>query len=377
MILEIQQKLLGFLVVYCYTILHEMDPDVMINERAIKAEPAPLADGSEYPTLAAIAAEAPYRVPALLDFNRLKAMVTSKRSSVEDHIRSLREDPGYFADVLRDWSEHSQENILDTNRMRHPSLDEPIFWDRLIGYAIPNAYCRLAVWDNISEQLTQLSAQQSKYSSEITPDKTLPPEYLKALLTFEYAVEQSKKSPMFQLKTGLPASPYYRSTFVREPHVPGSNVIILRSKSTPDQLMWLFSNLWTEALLHLLGSPGLIDEIEHHIQSDPKEKVKISSWMARVFSKLGLIARIQHELELYQPWASGLKYQYEEYRDEIETHFSRRFSVIAEAQNTLQSLSVAKFGSPTDGRFYYLSDKRRTKVTTQILRKAEANLDLF
>jgi len=377
MILEIQQRLLSFLVTCCYSILHEMDPDAMINEGVIKPEPSPLSDGAEYPTLANIAAEAPYRVPALLDFNRLKALVDAKRASVEDHIRGLREDPGYFADVLGDWSEHRQEKLLDTNRRRHPVLDEPLFWERVIGNVVTDAYGGLVVWDIISEQLTQLAALQTKYSEVITPDKTLPQEYLKALLKFRYTLEQSKKSPILQLKTGLPASPYYRSTFVREPHVPGSNMIRLQSKTKPDQLMWLFSNLWTETQLNLLGLPGLMDEIEHHIQSDPKEKAKISSWVARVFSELGLIARIRHELEIYQPWASGFDNGYAEFRDEIEKDFPRRFSVLADIHNTFQSLSVAKFGSPTDGRFYYPSDKRRTKATTQSLRKAEADLDLF
>lgn len=304
-ILEIQQKLMSFLLTCCYSILHEMDPGSMIREAPIKPEPSPLSDGAEYPTLATIAAEAPYRLPARLDFNRLKALVDAKRSGVEDHIRALREDPGYFADVLGDWSEHRQEKLPDTNRKRHPVLDEPLFWERVIGNVVTDAYGGLVVWDNISEQLAQLATLQAKYSDVITPDKPLPSEYLKALVKFRYTLEQSKKGPISQLKTGLPASPHYRSMFIREPHVPGSNIIRLQNKTKLDQLMWLFSNLWTDSQLNLLGLPGLMDEIEHHIQSDPKEKAKISSWVAKVFAELGLIARIRHELELYQPWASG------------------------------------------------------------------------
>jgi hypothetical protein len=377
MILEIQQKLLSFLLACCYSILHEMEPSSMVNEAPTKPEPSPLSDSGEYPTLATIAAEAPYRLPARLDFNRLKALVNAKRSSVEDHIRGLREDPGYFADVLGDWSEHRQENLPDTNRRRHPVLDEPLFWERVIGNVVTDAYGGLVVWDIIGEQLTELAALQAKYSNAITPEKTLPPEYLKALLKFRYTLDQLKTGPIAQLKTGLPASPYYRSTFVREPHVPGSNMIRLQSKTKPDQLMWLFDNLWTDRKLDLLSLPGLVDEIEHHIQSDPKEKAKISLWVARIFGELGLIARIRHELDIYQPWASGFDSGYADYQDEVEKDFPRRFASLAEIQNNSQGLSVAKFGSPTDGRFYYPSDKRPTKVTTHSMRKAEADLDLF
>jgi len=377
MILENQQKLLSFLLACCYSILRGMEPSSMVNEAPTKPEPPPLSDSGEYPTLAPIAAEAPYRLPARLDFNRLKALVNAKRSSVEDHIRGLREDPGYFADVLGDWSEHRQEKLPDTNRRRHPVLDEPLFWERVIGNVVKDAYGGLVVWDIISEQLTELAALQAKYSNAITPEKTLPPEYLKALLKFRYTLDQSKKGPIVQLKTGLPASPYYRSSFVREPHVPGSSMIQLQSKTKPDQLMWLFNNLWTDSKLDLLSLPGLMDEIEHHIQSDPKEKAKISLWVARIFGELGLITRIRHELDIYQPWASGFDSGYAEYRDEVEKDFPRRFASLAEIKTSFQGLSVAKFGSPADGRFYYPSDKRPTKVTTQSMRKAEADLDLF
>jgi hypothetical protein len=211
----------------------------------------------------------------------------------------------------------------------------------------------------------------------ITPETTLSQEYMKALLAFRYMLDQTSKSPILHLKTGLPASPYYRSTFVREPHVPGSTMIRVQNKTKADQLMWLFSNLWNDQQLQLLGLSGLIDEIEHHIQSDPTEKAKISSWIAGVFSDLGLIARVRHELEIYQPWASGFDSEYAKFRDEIEKDFPRRVAALADIQQNFQGLSVARFGNPTEGRFYYPSDKRRTKATTESLREAEANLDLF
>ena len=377
MILEIQQKLLGFLLGCCYSILHEMDPGTMISETAVKPEPAPLSDGGDWPNLATIVAEAPYRLPAQLDFMRLKALVNAKRSSVEDHIRAMREDPGYLADVLGDWSEHRQEKLLDTRNKRHPVLDEPLFWERVIGDVVTSAYSGLVIWDILSEQLAELATLQAEYSEDITPDATLPPEYLKALLTFRYILDQASKGPISLLKLGLPASPNYRSIFVREPHVPGSTMIIVQSKTKMDELIWLFGNLWNDDQLHLLSLPGLMDEIEHLIETDPKEKAKISSWVAGNYSDLGLIARVKHELELYQPWAAGFDHAYVDFREEIEKDFPRRVAAIAEVQLNFKGPDVARFGNPSDGRFHYPSDKRRTKATTESLRKAEANLDLF
>ncbi|RDL41426.1 uncharacterized protein BP5553_01405 [Venustampulla echinocandica] len=207
LILEAQQRILLFLLECCHGILHDSTPSALTSEGPIKPEPPLITDSSEWPTLASIAVEAPYRLPAQLDFVRLKALVAAKCTSAEDHIRGLREDPGYFADVVGDWSEHRQEKLLDTNKVRHPVLDKPLFWDRVIGNVVVDAYGALIIWDIISEQLTHLAALQENYSDTITPQKILPPEYMKALLTFRYMLEQTKNGPISLLKTGIPASP--------------------------------------------------------------------------------------------------------------------------------------------------------------------------
>lgn len=71
----------------------------------IPAQPAPPPLASSETGLALLAtvrAEAPYRLPASLDPTRLQGIIAAKRSAAEDHIWSLREDPGYFAGVVLD-----------------------------------------------------------------------------------------------------------------------------------------------------------------------------------------------------------------------------------------------------------------------------------
>ena len=87
-ILEIQQQILNFLVKCCQSILHDFNQNSLTDGQApINPEPPAISsDSGEWPTLASIAAEAPYRVPDHLNFGRLKAVITAKRSSAEDHI---------------------------------------------------------------------------------------------------------------------------------------------------------------------------------------------------------------------------------------------------------------------------------------------------
>lgn len=150
-----------------------------------------------------------------------------------------------------------------------------MFWERVIGNTLLDAYGRLIMWDIISDQFTGLARLQEKNSDQITPHKTLPPEYVKALLTFRHMLDQTAKNPIALLRTGFIVSLPIRPRTARRPQVEGSTMIVVKSKPSinMDRMMWLFETLWTsEHQLFLLELPNPVDEIEHLIQSDPKEK---------------------------------------------------------------------------------------------------------
>jgi hypothetical protein len=192
-------------------------------------------------------------------------------------------------------------------------------------------------------------------------------------------LEQASKGPILNLKLGVPASPPLRSMFVRQPQVPGSTVIRVQTKSNVqlDPLLWIFQTLWNDHQLFLCGLPGLMDELERLVQSDPSQKERLSVWVARIFSDLGVIARALHELDIYQPWAAVMDHAFVEYEKDIKEEFAKKFAVLAEIDCEFKNLSLAKVGVPSDRRFHYPSDKRRKQQVTESMRKAEQNLDLF
>jgi hypothetical protein len=73
-----------------------VDPSGLIESHPAMPEPGPLIDSEEWPSIAAIASEAPYRVPTQINFKRLTAITSARLSDTKDHIRALREDPGYL-----------------------------------------------------------------------------------------------------------------------------------------------------------------------------------------------------------------------------------------------------------------------------------------
>ena len=204
---------------------------------------------------------------------------------------------------MTDWSEHRQEKILDWNDGKHPVLtttNQPLFWHRVVEDVVTDAYGSLIGWDVLHQQLTTLVTLQAKYADIISPSETLPGEYWEALFTFRYTLDQMAKGPISYLNTGFPASPPIRLIFEREPQVPGSAMIRLRSKGGTDKLMFLMSSLWDDDQRFLHGLPNLMDELERQVESNQGEKDKLSPWIAAMFADLGLIARARHELDIYQ-----------------------------------------------------------------------------
>jgi hypothetical protein len=68
--------------------------------------------------------------------------------------------------------------------------------------------------------------------------------------------------------------------------------------------------LWDEKQRELFGLSNVIDAFEQLIQ-DPEEKRNLSPYIADIFSDLGILSRILHEIEIYQPWAATFEDEHE------------------------------------------------------------------
>jgi hypothetical protein len=90
-------------------------------------------------------------------------------------------------------------------------------------------------------------------------------------------------------------------------------------------MLWIFQTLLNDHQLLLCGLPGLMDELERLIQSNPQRKERISAWVAHVLSDLGVITRARHELDIYQPWAAGMDHALLDYDKDIKAEFAEKF----------------------------------------------------
>ncbi|KAF9100522.1 hypothetical protein BGX27_000354 [Mortierella sp. AM989] len=386
-ILEVQERVYHFLLECCLQILHEKPREsLMIDNNPIESEPPALSitEGGVN-SLAVIAAMAPYRLPASIDLAHLQGLVAAKQSAMEDHIWSLREDPSYFADTVLDMKEHRQELLPDTKGRQH-SLMRPYpskqFWDRVAGNVVAEAYSYLDIWSDLHSQISKVISLKQRYESTIKYEDDLPKDLLEAFLELEFSLSHYVKGPIQSLKTIVVASPPLRASFVRMPEEGNSSIIRVVQKPgstwdrTQSRLMWLFQTLWDDQQRHLSGLIPLLDEMERLVQNDPKARNLFSSRVTSMIADLSLISECKRQISLYQPWASTFEDEAAARQDELAAKYVQRTSRIQELDIAFKQISLAD-ADPSDGKFFYPVEKRRTKENTELMQQAERTLDKF
>jgi hypothetical protein len=313
-VLEIQSRLYKFLVESCKAILHDMT-DAQLVDPSISVQPEPPSvSGNETSGLPAIEVaikERPYRLPANLDLHRLKVIIAGKASATEDHVWALREDPGYFANVLYEWRQHRQELLLDTKGAKHPLLDPgrvSVFWGYIVHNAINSALYAIEVWRLLETSINDIIALKQKYDHQIVPENDLPAEYAMAIYKILRYLEDCRKIPINLLRTGFTASPPLRSAFCREPptDILDTKMVIrkrtsLQQNEDRDYLVWLIFELFDADQVMLFGLDNLVGEIDKQMRANPD---MVSSWIADQFADLAVFSLIEYELRHYQPWGA-------------------------------------------------------------------------
>ncbi|KAF2798204.1 hypothetical protein K505DRAFT_268147 [Melanomma pulvis-pyrius CBS 109.77] len=384
--LEIQQHIWRFLVSCCKQILQDLPLETLMS-CDVKPDPGSLSgQDANVTSLELIALEAPYRVPAHLDFSRLKSLASAERNSREDHLWDLREDPGYFAEVMRDYEQHRSEMILDKHGQNHPTLTQPgraLFWNRILGNVVVDAYFGLAKFDAITQQISGLNELEERYRNQIQPQDDLPMDYLEAFQNLRFMLSDTVTDICGQLKSCVLPSPPMREFCYRNPQDPNTTKIST-AYSPPSQdhavkrIMPLFEILWDDEQRRLFGVHTVTDEIERLIQADPDVGALISPLIATRLSSLSVVSECLHQLHLYQPWARKIEDGMELKRDELlETYKNTFQGWIPILRINFESSLMYRYADPSDGKFTYPVHRRRSKDNVESMRNAEANLDEF
>ncbi|KAI5244153.1 hypothetical protein E4T42_07198 [Aureobasidium subglaciale] len=389
LILETQQRLCQFLLACAKSIMHDVAPE---STETISPDPEVQPSSAHEHTSTSLAAntlDAPYLTPAELDISRLKSLISAKRSSIADHIWLLREDPSYFADCVNEWKDHQPEMLLDSQGNKHPihkvGLTKP-FWNRVLRKMITDSYLSLSLWDSTYSEVCKLDELLQQYPKP-PPLQPLPAELAFATKKVRHLLEMSATNSIALLKSHVPPSPpmlkywHREGTSTADHHSSKFRMIQNpRSENDPalDRLFCVYTTLWDEKQVSLVGLHTLVGELERLTYADTKAKDLQSALVVDNIGDLGLISECLHQLSLYYPWSRSIEHEMARNRQQLAEEF---YTKAADWENfrkmSWQGVDLAELGSPGDGRFSYPISNRRTKTNASALYKAEHQLDAF
>ncbi|KAF2653027.1 hypothetical protein K491DRAFT_24362 [Lophiostoma macrostomum CBS 122681] len=354
-VLEIQQNIWGFLVSFCKRMLQDFE---LVNGAPAKPLCPPLTLSDKYITADSVAKAKPYLVPGCLNLARLKTLIHARRSLAEDHIWSLREDPGYFADSVRDYKNYE---------MRFPSSST------LLRALITDAYYHFYLWSILYRRIASLHELWPEHLGEVVCVRDLPDSSLEAfeetyvlieITSVEFIKHFSRGFKVMKMRTGathgIVSSTSSEHMQIRKTYV--ELLDKLRSKPTRDDF----------------GLHALLDEMEHLTHKHPFLGSELSPWAAAEISDLSILAECQQEIHTYQPLAYRIEYGARQRRPEYIHKWMdsmKDWKAISTAMFTTDK--IARLGDLADKKFYYPTDKTPTRKIVDLLRSAEGSLDRF
>jgi len=295
--LEIQQGIYRFLLDCAKSILHDVNASdfFLAPHQPVPAMPQP--PSSEWPSLSEQALQAPYRVPQMLDLERIKLLIGARRAAAEDHLWLLRTDPGYFVDTLKDWKEH------DVLTVKHSCGH---CYQLVAARMIIDAYTYYFCWDHVHRLLQRLSPLRDQLSRADHKNSRLPRQDEAIWAELLEVINFMLFYPIFALRTGVPPSPRLRHCYNLPdgPSPAGSQQRWSPKMKVAEherRVMSLFFHVVDpdKAALHSLNH--LIQELQYMLDTDPPASQLVDTWIVSQFSDLALMSELKLRIEGLQP----------------------------------------------------------------------------
>ncbi|KAF4341278.1 hypothetical protein FBEOM_4751 [Fusarium beomiforme] len=352
--LEVQERLMDFLVKCCHLILHEIEPDNLFSDM-YPAYPEPElpfnAQGQGLQTfLLEITFEAPYRVSTRFNFANLEKLFAAKAAAAEDHVWAMREDPNYLGEQISDV--HDLVELIG-DRKGHRSKG-----GAAIGEVLTNAYTMVEIFTEAHQITKRLRNLQEKYASVVSPTEPLPVEYNDQIAIF------------------------FLSSLLVEPERPMTN-------NEYFLLEWLLGSL-----CHKRGNSGrgnvvpdiyimnlAINDLELQTERDKTIRDLLSTPAHAMLGDTAIVIQALHALERFEPWNIGFGIAPDDESMEwSHDYIQARIDVWSEIKQAFQiepTPNLVPFFKPDLRKFTCPAHRRRNKENIEMMRRAESNLDAF
>ncbi|KAJ4303414.1 hypothetical protein N0V90_002307 [Kalmusia sp. IMI 367209] len=385
-ILEIQLTIWEFLIACCYRILPDIfgtdDSTGRILEIPIVAQPAAPPITSDHDASVAtitVARDVAYRMPSSLNLDRLKSLIAATRSQLQDQIWQLREDPGFFATYVREVYAHRGELVPDHLGNSHKSSTTSLLYNKVLQDVVTTVYITFWNFDDIHRRLHQWESLAIKFKDDIVHGKVLPEPVADHIMETRYFLEVMVTELVTIFRQAFAASPPIRQNYTRKEQS-GETFLQEKVQHVKDPLVreaiGQVAFLWHKETRGILSIYAVMDELDRFLHSETASKELFTPFVTSLLSYISVIAECLNHINLYQPWASSLEHSYQERKFTYAYRQRKSFSVWDSVlTTTFERTTIGKLGNPSNGKFAYPTQERRSIETTTQLRAAEAALD--
>ncbi|TAQ88807.1 hypothetical protein B7494_g2891 [Chlorociboria aeruginascens] len=382
--LEIQSKILKFLVGICELLLFDVNLENIRHDDADVFESLSLcqlndsATTEEWCSMMETHTRAQYQVPQQFDIPYLRRLATAKRDETYDEIWALREDPSFFREKLEDKYSFNRNCHIAAFSLAQMSQNRPRSFDQ---EAFQDAYQKLVFqfyssandWNMLLEDLNLIERLRSRYGADISPTKPLPSDYNEALyilwMTLSRAMDDTLVALTVRLAMSIPLRRYYELEI-------GSTGLTARPKKAKSEklppIVALLHDLSDEDQQREFGSLDTLHEIERIMKTNKVQAALIDAPIARLLSELAALGEIDDQIIEHQPRIQCVKKN-----DALEKCWVKRFEtnhiILASLE---QPQDWARLCQPLTG-FEYPTNRKPNEDNVNQLRAAEAKLDKF
>ncbi|KAK5055155.1 hypothetical protein LTR84_012904 [Exophiala bonariae] len=394
-VLEAQERLMRFLVECCTLILHDIPVDLLTSHSyPIQPEPPSVSQRliTGHASLSIMAQETPYCLPpSLPDMSRLAALLSAATVSAQDHLWSLREDPGFFLHFMLELKEHRTEMILDANGKKHPVLHPQhmeLFWETVIIDIVLFPYMKLNNLSKLAQVAQSLHDMQLGSSSPRISNRKPSEDYFYTLIRFRAYLTYAAQTPLRMLQMFVAGSIPFRSLHVRESIKASQAPIRAETRtsmlgSIEAQLLFLLKTLADNGdTLGLLRMPLVVDELQRLIEKEPRARDMITGFIGGIIGHLAIICECLKQVDICHTWAESYDSVMEEHNEAAYDEWNKAAAIWEDMVDVMHKSGpewkrIVQLGIPKKGKFDYPLWKCETEDNTKLLRQSEANLDAF
>ncbi|KAI8964920.1 hypothetical protein F5Y11DRAFT_363190 [Daldinia sp. FL1419] len=309
----------------------------------------------------------------------------------EDHIRSMRTNPGYFRMILNQRFEHWDVHMPSAGNRSHPLIaDQNSYWGRTVRQVFYDAFMIYNILESFYALFLTLHIKLDQELEGLPQTTMLQPDAYQLLYGLYYGVDRVRKEFISRshLIQSIYASPPIRKyLFCTFPNPEDYDVALIQQQRDVDK-----PEFWSETI-YLLRSLAdveneacptskrdILTELELLVHYHPTAKSFISDYVSTQISVLGVFSECIHMLENCQPWILG----YEKYRErnihKLKEFYSNKFGHIFDVRSIPHSL-WGRIGDIVQRRLideskYPIREPRTVEVIGQI-RDTETYFDEF